>query len=95
VPSSGGAGIIGMTERARLAVSQLDHGLRKLGVLPTRGIAPQTIMSRPIRVAIVDDDALMRAGLVMMLDGVDDISIVGEAADGDQVTRLVDAHSPQ
>ena len=52
-------------------------------------------MSRPVRVAIVDDDALVRAGLVMMLDGVADISIVGEAADGDQVRPLVDAHSPQ
>ena len=30
----------------------------------------------------------------MMLDGVDGISIVGEAADGDRVIRLVDEHSP-
>jgi DNA-binding NarL/FixJ family response regulator len=30
----------------------------------------------------------------MMLDGVGGISIVGEAADGDQVMRLVDLHSP-
>ena len=39
-------------------------------------------MTPPVRVAIVDDDALVRAGLIMMLDGVDGISIVGEAADG-------------
>jgi DNA-binding NarL/FixJ family response regulator len=51
-------------------------------------------VTRPIRVAIVDDDALVRAGLVMMLDGVDGIAIVGEAADGHQVMRLVDEHSP-
>jgi DNA-binding NarL/FixJ family response regulator len=51
-------------------------------------------MSSPVRVAIVDDDALVRAGLIMMLDGVDGISIVGEAADGDQVMQLVDAHAP-
>ena len=51
-------------------------------------------MTPPVRVAIVDDDALVRAGLIMMLDGVADISIVGEAADGDQVMGLVDAHSP-
>jgi DNA-binding NarL/FixJ family response regulator len=30
----------------------------------------------------------------MMLDGVEGISIVGEAADGDQVMGLVDAHAP-
>jgi DNA-binding NarL/FixJ family response regulator len=51
-------------------------------------------MTPPVRVAIVDDDALVRAGLIMMLDGVADISIVGEAADGDQVMGLVDARSP-
>ena len=51
-------------------------------------------MSSPVRVAIVDDDALVRAGLIMMLDGVHGISIVGEAADGDQVMQLVDAHAP-
>jgi DNA-binding NarL/FixJ family response regulator len=52
------------------------------------------MMSSPVRVAIVDDDALVRAGLIMMLDGVHGISIVGEAADGDQVMQLVDAHAP-
>jgi DNA-binding NarL/FixJ family response regulator len=51
-------------------------------------------MSSPVRVAIVDDDALVRAGLIMMLDGVHGISIVGEAADGNQVMQLVDAHAP-
>ena len=50
--------------------------------------------SNPVRVAIVDDDALVRAGLIMMLDGVHGISIVGDAADGDQVMQLVDAHAP-
>jgi DNA-binding NarL/FixJ family response regulator len=52
------------------------------------------MMSNPVRVAIVDDDALVRAGLIMMLDGVHGISIVGDAADGDQVMQLVDAHAP-
>jgi DNA-binding NarL/FixJ family response regulator len=37
---------------------------------------------------------LVRAGLIMMLDGVHGISIVGDAADGDQVMQLVDAHTP-
>jgi DNA-binding NarL/FixJ family response regulator len=52
------------------------------------------MMSSPVRVAIVDDDALVRAGLIRMLDGVHGISIVGDAADGDQVMQLVDAHAP-
>jgi DNA-binding NarL/FixJ family response regulator len=35
-----------------------------------------------IKVVIVDDDPLVRAGLAMILGGAPDISIVGEAADG-------------
>ena len=52
------------------------------------------MITKPIRVAIVDDDALVRAGLILMLDGVEGITIVADAADGDQVMRLVDTYSP-
>jgi DNA-binding NarL/FixJ family response regulator len=51
-------------------------------------------VSEPVRIAIVDDDALVRAGLVMMLDGVEGITVVGEAADGDEVRDLLDRHAP-
>ncbi len=51
-------------------------------------------MSAPIRVLIVDDDALVRAGLAMMLGGAADLEIVGEAEDGTQVLAAVDAHRP-
>jgi DNA-binding NarL/FixJ family response regulator len=50
--------------------------------------------AHPIRVLLVDDDALVRAGLTMMLDGANGIEVVGEAADGDQVPAAVDAHAP-
>lgn len=53
-------------------------------------------MSSPdeIRVLVVDDDALVRGALTMMLDGADGLRVVGEAADGDEVPALVDAHAP-
>ncbi|WP_156325720.1 response regulator [Nonomuraea sp. SBT364] len=51
-------------------------------------------MNAPIRVLIVDDDALVRAGLSMILGGVADIEIVAEAADGAQVPPLVAEHRP-
>ena len=35
-----------------------------------------------IRVAVVDDEALVRYGLRVLLDGEDDIAVVGDAADG-------------
>ena len=47
-----------------------------------------------IRVLIVDDDALVRAGLSMILAGSDDVRVVAEASDGAQVPTAVDAYSP-
>jgi DNA-binding NarL/FixJ family response regulator len=47
-----------------------------------------------IRVLIVDDDALVRAGLSMMLAGTDDIRVVAEASDGAEVGSAVDAYRP-
>jgi DNA-binding NarL/FixJ family response regulator len=46
------------------------------------------------RVLIVDDDALVRAGLTMMLDGAHGITVVGEAADGTEVAAATDRHFP-
>ncbi|MFE0176904.1 response regulator [Streptomyces sp. NPDC059002] len=42
-----------------------------------------------IRLLLVDDDPLVRAGLSFMLGGADDIEIVGEAGDGTEVAPLV------
>jgi DNA-binding NarL/FixJ family response regulator len=47
-------------------------------------------MSAPIRVLVVDDDPLVRAGLRMLLAGADGITIVAEAADGKEVPGVVD-----
>jgi DNA-binding NarL/FixJ family response regulator len=47
-----------------------------------------------IRVLIVDDDALVRAGLSMILAGSDDVRVVAEASDGAQVPAAVDAYAP-
>jgi DNA-binding NarL/FixJ family response regulator len=51
-------------------------------------------VSDRIRVLVVDDDALVRAGLSMVLAGAEDILIVGEAADGNEVTQAVSEHEP-
>ena len=42
-----------------------------------------------IRVALVDDQALMRAGFRALLEAEDGIEVVGEAADGEQGLALV------
>jgi DNA-binding NarL/FixJ family response regulator len=41
----------------------------------------------PIRVLLVDDDPLVREGLAMMLDGAGEITVVGQAGDGDEIPR--------
>lgn len=49
---------------------------------------------RRIGVVIVDDDALVRVGLVMMMGGAPDLRVLAEAEDGGQVEELVREHSP-
>ncbi|MGW0550067.1 response regulator [Streptomyces altiplanensis] len=47
-----------------------------------------------IRLLIVDDDPLVRAGLTFMLGGAGDIEIVGEAADGAEAVAMAGLHRP-
>jgi DNA-binding NarL/FixJ family response regulator len=51
-------------------------------------------MSEKVRVLLVDDDALVRSGLRMMLAGAERIDVVGEADDGRGVLGAVDLHRP-
>ncbi|MFJ3720849.1 response regulator [Streptomyces sp. NPDC090057] len=48
----------------------------------------------PIRLLLVDDDPLVRAGLALMIGGVGDIEIVGEGADGGEVEEAVERTRP-
>ena len=47
-----------------------------------------------IRVLLVDDDALVRSGLRIMLAGAANLDVVAEAADGHEVLGAVDLHRP-
>ncbi len=47
-----------------------------------------------IRVLVVDDDALVRAGLELMLAAAPDLEIVAQAADGAEVVAAVNQHRP-
>ncbi|MBE3008062.1 response regulator transcription factor [Microbispora sp. NEAU-D428] len=51
-------------------------------------------MTGPIRVLLVDDDPLVRAGLRLMLRGAPELEIVGEAADGAEVPGAVARLAP-
>lgn len=51
-------------------------------------------MSDPIRVLLVDDQALLRMGFRLVLESQDDLSVVGEAADGQAALAMVRALQP-
>jgi DNA-binding NarL/FixJ family response regulator len=47
-----------------------------------------------ITVVIADDQTAVREGLAVMLGLLDDVDVVGEAADGEQAVQLVERHRP-
>jgi DNA-binding NarL/FixJ family response regulator len=47
-----------------------------------------------IRVVVVDDQALVRAGFRVLVDSAPDLEVVGEAADGIEAVRVVRATRP-
>ena len=55
------------------------------------GVPPR---SGPIRVVLVDDDPLVRAGLAMILRGAPHVEIVGEAGDGVEGLVVIDETRP-
>ena len=51
-------------------------------------------MTAPIRVVLVDDQGLFRAGIRMLVDSQSDLEVVGEAADGREAIDVVRATRP-
>ena len=76
-----GLGLVGMRERVGLLGGRLASS-------PTEGAGTTIVAEVPlrdqedtIRVLIVDDHAVVRSGLRLLLDAEDDIEVVGEAGD--------------
>ncbi|HEY1420870.1 MAG TPA: response regulator transcription factor [Candidatus Dormibacteraeota bacterium] len=51
-------------------------------------------MTTPITVAVVDDQALVRAGFRMIVESQPDMKVAGEAADGEEAVELVKRERP-
>ncbi|MFJ9863478.1 response regulator [Streptomyces sp. NPDC101165] len=51
-------------------------------------------MTDRLRIVVVDDHTVMRAGVIALLDGEADIEVVGEASDGRAALGLVARHDP-
>lgn len=56
---------------------------------PTEGVTPLMIS-----VLVVDDQPLIRAGLVALLNAAPGLTVVGEASDGEEAVRLATATNP-
>src|SRR6185312_14626657 len=54
----------------------------------------RTSKDEPIRLLVVDDHAIVRKGLVALLNTVDGLSVVAEASDGEQAIEAHRAHKP-
>lgn len=51
-------------------------------------------MSTPVRLIVVDDQQLLRRGLTMLLETLDDVEVVGQAGDGHEALSLIPAARP-
>src|SRR5206468_6903015 len=76
--------------RARLARRRRARARRRR----RRRVRPACESASMIRVLLVDDDALVRSGLRIMLAGAASLEVVAEAADGREVLGAVDRHRP-
>ena len=82
-PLRAGTGLIGLAERVELAGGALQHGPNGAAT----SSCGRCCRGRVIRVLLVDDDALVRSGLRMMLAGAAEVEVVGEADDGARRAR--------
>ena len=70
---------------------RLERGAAMAGMTGTIS-QPGTSRGRPLRVLLVDDDPLVRAGLRTILSSASDLDVVSEAADGSAAITAVRAH---
>jgi DNA-binding NarL/FixJ family response regulator len=52
------------------------------------------VSRRPLRVLIVDDQLLVRAGICELVKALPNVAVVGEANDGREALRFIERHDP-
>lgn len=51
-------------------------------------------MNNPLHILLVDDHALVRAGIKTLINQIGDFVVIAEASGNDEALKLLDAHSP-
>ena len=92
--AAGGHGLLGMRERVTCTTARSPPARDR--AVAGRGPAAATVgpgnggdRGMTVRVVIVDDQALVRAGFRMVLDSQPDLEVVGEAVDGARGPRVL------
>ena len=47
-----------------------------------------------IRIILADDHHILRAGILHLLQGEDDVQVIAEADDGEEAQALIEKHRP-
>ncbi len=93
-----GLGLLGMKERAALIGGALELTSRPGTGDEHRGENPAARgdgeMNEKIRIMLVDDHEMVRAGLRALLKGHAEMEVVGEAADGESAVELARSLTP-
>ena len=84
-----GLGLMGMRERAESVGGTCSAGARRPGLAGARGAAAGAAAGGMIRLLVVDDQDLVRAGLRGILHPRYGLEVVGECADGAEVPAAV------
>ena len=91
---SGGRGVLGMRERAELLGGHLSAGPAAGGGFVVSGEIPVGTVRDMIRVALADDQQLIRGGFRSLLEAEPDLEVVGEAGTGREAVALVTETRP-
>ena len=92
-------GLVGMAERARSLGGRFEagptaDGWRVEAYFPIAAATRDHLALAVIRVLIVDDQPVVRAGVARILGPDDGFEVVAECGDGDEVVAAVELHQP-
>ena len=93
-PDGGGHGLVGIRERVALYDGTVDLVPSSAGGVRLAASLPLREAGMSIRLVIVDDQGMVRAGFSSLLAAEPDIEVVGEAADGEEAVELVTRLAP-